>query len=548
MALTYIKTSGLDPASSFSLANVSITSNLTVANANITGSALLPNVTLTGNITPTSNNTFSLGDPTHVFKDVYIGPGSLYIDGSKVLEASGTDIVVTADVNQNLRVVTTGSGDIELDPTGTGVIAVKGPFQIEAGSAITSSDGNAIRFTNPIAIDQLTSYTANTDLTLSANGSGHIKVDDDLIITGNITVQGTTGNINVLTLSVEDNLIDISARTTGTPSNNAGLRVVRGDSPATQLRWYETDDVWQITNDGTNYLTIVGKDSAGNISVGNVSATLVAGTLTTQAQPNITSIGTLTSLTSGLITATSGGIKVGNIQDTSGTNTISLLSGNVTMIGNLQVGSGGTGNVTATYFIGNGSQLTGITSYSNSNVDSYLPTYAGNISANYFIGNGSALTSITGANVTGTVPLATSAGTVTTNAQPNITSVGSLTSLTVSGILSPNNTAELRVAPTISGGTLTIDLNTATVFDVALNGAITTLTISNVQSSGRTSSFVLIFTADGTARSVTWPASFKWPAGTAPTLTSTSGKKDVFVFFTVDGGTSWQAFISGQNL
>lgn len=115
-------------------------------------------------------------------------------------------------------------------------------------------------------------------------------------------------------------------------------------------------------------------------------------------------------------------------------------------------------------------------------------------------------------------------------------------------VLFPFNTADKQAAPSISGGGLTIDLNSATVFAVSLNAAITSITLSNTQSAGLTSSFVLIFTADGTARAVTWPASFYWPSGTAPTLTSTNGKKDVFVFFTYDGGTTWQAFISGQNI
>lgn len=125
--------------------------------------------------------------------------------------------------------------------------------------------------------------------------------------------------------------------------------------------------------------------------------------------------------------------------------------------------------------------------------------------------------------------------------------ISSTTVIDDNKVFLPNNASSTRTAPTISAGTLTLNLNTATVFDVALNANITTLTISNVQSSGRTSSFIIIFTADGTARSVTWPASFLWPSGTAPTITSTNGKKDVFTVFTVDGGTTWQAFISGQN-
>jgi hypothetical protein len=196
-----------------------------------------------------------------------------------------------------------------------------------------------------------------------------------------------------------------------------------------------------------NIVTLTGNITAINASLGNlVTANYFTGTLTTGAQPNITSLGTLTSLTSGLITATTGGIKVGNIQDPSGTNTISLSSGNITV----------TSNVTATYFIGNGSQLTGLpATYANSNVAAYLPTYTGNITgnivtltgnvtainaslgnlvtANFFSGAGNLLSNIQGANVTGAVSSATTAGTVTTAAQPNITSLGTLSSLTVTG-------------------------------------------------------------------------------------------------------------------
>ena len=115
-------------------------------------------------------------------------------------------------------------------------------------------------------------------------------------------------------------------------------------------------------------------------------------------------------------------------------------------------------------------------------------------------------------------------------------------------IFLPNNASSVRTAPTISAGALALDLNTATIFDIALNANVTTFTITNIQSSGRTSSFVIIFTADGTVRSVTWPASFSWPSSSAPTLTSTSGKKDIFSFFTVNGGTTWNALITGQNI
>lgn len=104
--------------------------------------------------------------------------------------------------------------------------------------------------------------------------------------------------------------------------------------------------------------------------------------------------------------------------------------------------------------------------------------------------------------------------------------------------------SEVSASATISAGSLTLDLSTASTFFVNLNGSITTLTISNPQSIGA-SAFTLIFTADGTARTVTWGASILWPNATAPTLTSTNGKKDIFSFVTLNGGSTWHGFTGG---
>lgn len=106
---------------------------------------------------------------------------------------------------------------------------------------------------------------------------------------------------------------------------------------------------------------------------------------------------------------------------------------------------------------------------------------------------------------------------------------------------------EVTKTVAISSGTLTLDLNDATTFLVTRNANITTLTISNPNSSGTAHSFSIIFTSNGTAYSVTWPASVKWPGGTGPTLTSTNAKKDILHFTTIDGGTTWYGFVGGLN-
>ena len=92
---------------------------------------------------------------------------------------------------------------------------------------------------------------------------------------------------------------------------------------------------------------------------------------------------------------------------------------------------------------------------------------------------------------------------------------------------------------------MTLDLHLSTVFNVALNASVTTLTITPADAN--VNSFLLLFTADGTPRTVAWGASVKWAGGTPPTLTSTAGQVDVFTFFSPDGGTTWYGSIVGQN-
>ncbi len=297
-------------------AQPNITSVGTLTSLTVNGNISANNANITGNIVPTSNNTYSLGSASSYWKDAYIGPGSLYINGVKVLEESSNAIVISADLNQTVKVTSSGSGDVQLQTTGTGVIAVKGPLQIQAANYITSSTGGPIGFSNPINVDTLSSLSANTNLTISANGTGNIQLNDDVTIAGNLTINGVGGNLSVTSLTVEDNIIDISAETTGVPVNNAGIRVIRGDEAAVQLRWNETTDTWQVTNDGSIYFNIVGSNTTtGNANVGNIGATggiftTVAGSLTTNAQPNITSTGTLSSVT------VSGNANVGNLGTT----------------------------------------------------------------------------------------------------------------------------------------------------------------------------------------------------------------------------------------
>ena len=81
-----------------------------------------------------------------------------------------------------------------------------------------------------------------------------------------------------------------------------------------------------------------------------------------------------------------------------------------------------------------------------------------------------------------------------------------------------------------------------------IEDADTTFPFSNPPATGTAYGFTLKVTQDATARTITWPASVDWPSAIAPTLSAGSGAVDVFVFFTIDGGTTYYGFTSGQAL
>lgn len=104
--------------------------------------------------------------------------------------------------------------------------------------------------------------TTSGGLTIDS-ASGTTTIDDNLIVSGTLTVNGTTTTLNTETLTVDDNIIVLNNNVTGTPTENAGIEIKRGTSTNVQLRWNETTDKWQFTNDGSTYTDL----GAGGASI-----------------------------------------------------------------------------------------------------------------------------------------------------------------------------------------------------------------------------------------------------------------------------------------
>ena len=211
----------------------------------------------------------------------------------------------------------------------------------------------------------------------------------------------------------------------------------------------------------------------------------------------------------------------------------------------MTITSTGTGTLTL------GSAVTGYQTFANAGVaNGAIVSYVIEDGANWEVGTGTYTSS--GTTLSRTVSASSNSGSAisnTTSAQVFITALAAdivnANSGTASG-LTATGLKETKTAPTISTNTLTLDCSTGNVFNVSLNANVSTLTFTNVPSSGTAYGLTLSLSITGSF-TVTWPASVKWPSATAPTLTTTSGKTDTFVLFTYDGGTTWWAFVAGQN-
>jgi hypothetical protein len=177
--------------------------------------------------------------------------------------------------------------------------------------------------------------------------------------------------------------------------------------------------------------------------------------------------------------------------------------------------------------------------------------------------------SITSATWNGVAIAANKGGTgVANNSASTITISGAFgTTFTVSGttavtLPTTGTLATLAGTETLTNKTLTnptvtnyvetlYSANTSTAVTVDLaNGTVQNLTLTGnatitMPTAVAGKSFIIILSQDATgSRTVTW-STVSWPSATAPTVTSTASKKDIFSFFS--NGTSWFGTTIGQN-
>ena len=118
----------------------------------------------------------------------------------------------------------------------------------------------------------------------------------DVAVTGNLLVKGTTSYTNVQSLLVSNNDIVLNANASGYPLINAYITVNRGAADNAAIIWNEATDKWQLDRaTGTNYDIV---DTAGGQSIqgtttlnaGSVTNGLHVGVLEVSGHSNVASI------------------------------------------------------------------------------------------------------------------------------------------------------------------------------------------------------------------------------------------------------------------
>ena len=367
--------------------------------------------------------------------------------------------------------------------TGTWLASGVSNTGVFEGAVLTQMDGKlAINSDDP---------NHTLDVSGNVNATGSFKILGADVISATTLGAGITGSsltsVGTLdTLSVGGNVF-LTALTSQSTGN-----MVQVDLATGKLSYAPLEIGGALTGDS---LVVSGNVTSGNLSTNVITATTITGTLSTSAQPNITSVGTLSSL------GVSGNVSVGNLHSNEVVNTgLAYRIGNVDVLSSTTLGS--------------------------SVVSSSL-TSVGTLSS----------LSVTGNVAAGNVSATSLAGTLETAAQPNITSVGTLGDLSVSG-----NVAAGNVSATSLAGTL----ETAAQPNITSVGTLGTLSVTGNATTGNLSTTALSATTFK-LNGADWASSVIYGTTTPFTYTGPGSTYSNGVSFYTQTSTTGTAFVTASG-
>ena len=432
------------------------------AQPNITSVGVLTNLVVQGQVTISNGSAISNLNSSNLVGNVANANVALVVSGASQPNITSVGTLTSLKVNGGVLIASNGSGISNLNSSNlVGNVAQANLALIVTGASQP----------NITSVGTLTGLNVQ-GLLVASNGSGISNINGSNVTgnvansTVALTVSGNTqSNITSLGTLVS---LDVSGQISGDGYNITNLNpqningTVRTAASVTVSSQPNITSVGTLTNLNVQGLAIISNGSAiSNLNSSNIFGTVYAAQVVTQnAQSNITSVGILSGLTvQGLLVASNGSAisnlnssnLVGNVAQA---NVALVVSGdaqpNITSVGTLTglnvqgllIASDGSGiaNLRAANVTGTVATAGVVTNPAQVNITSVGTltslSVSGILTAGVFSGNASALSNINSSNIVGAVPLADS---VVNPAQPNITSVGLLSNLSVSNSVTTGN-------------------------------------------------------------------------------------------------------------
>jgi len=207
----------------------------------------------------------------------------LYVEVDNTNWSSGTlsgflDEVQTAlDGKKSRNVVKTL---LNMTASAYDVILVDTTSTVDITLPLTASQGDEVYITD------VTANASNQNITVVRNGHKINGLDENLILDVDFSsvkliydapsngwhIDAGGSYFGADNSDINDPFITLNADfTTGTPTENGGMIIKRGDSDDVLIRWNETIDKWELTNDGTTFETILTSGNVGAVDHGDLS-------------------------------------------------------------------------------------------------------------------------------------------------------------------------------------------------------------------------------------------------------------------------------------
>ena len=157
-----------------------------------------------------------------------------YDDANNALTISGSAQYGDSDARGAISVTDAGGDGSLAYNNSTGVITYTGPSASEVRAHITAGTGVSIS-SGEVSIGQAVATSSNVTF-------------NDLVVSGNLTVNGSTTTVSSTNTTVEDALLELGTGTTGSPSNDAGIVIERGDESNVFMGWDDSASAFMFAS------------------------------------------------------------------------------------------------------------------------------------------------------------------------------------------------------------------------------------------------------------------------------------------------------------